>query len=341
MSGVYLCEYTQHFAIAHLEATQVRAISIDRAAFNFSTEMWERRVFRLPFFNGDHVILTPRDILTRDETWINRHDLIDRFEEIPVAIPDAALRAAIMNYFWKELTHRRSTGKPATSEERAQAVAGTVRTYPELVDYYIRLKEDQGGDAISRSAEKVTTTEIIFSKRLREILLPILEQTEFFKQCPSTYTETWARLAYLKHVIEDRGGWRVFYHKGRPIERELDLQILFRLVWFGTTADASSEANDGRGPVDFKISRGREKTLVEFKLASNRKLEFNLQHQIAIYQTSSDAQTAIYAIIYFTEDQLTRVHAILKRLGRTGDKDILLIDARSDNKQSASIVAQP
>ena len=132
----------------------------------------------------------------------------------------------------------------------------------------------------------------------------------------------------------------MFYHKDRPIARELDLQILFRLVWFGTTADASSEANDGRGPVDFKISRGREKTLVEFKLASNRKLEVNLQHQTAIYQMSSDAQTAIYAIVYFTEDQLTRVHAILKRLGRTGDKDILLIDARSDNKQSASIAAQ-
>jgi len=39
------------------------------------------------------------------------------------------------------------------------------------------------------------------------------------------------------------------------IEGESDLQILYRLTWYGTTRDVTREANDGRGPADFKISR--------------------------------------------------------------------------------------
>ena len=53
------------------------------------------------------MILTARDMLTRDENWINRSDLINGFEEIPEAIPDAQLRASVFNYFELEL-HRRT-----------------------------------------------------------------------------------------------------------------------------------------------------------------------------------------------------------------------------------------
>ena len=332
----FLCRYTERLAKVHLTPQQVREVSIGRAMFNYTTQMWERRTYLLPWTNGDHVILTPRDILTRDETWINRKDLLQNFGDIPSAIPDAELRAAVMNYFWTQLSLRRPMGTTPKSDDRTEAAAATIRHYPQLVDYYIRLKEDNGDNAKTQSAERVVATEIIFSQRLRDLLLPLLVQGEFGKQPCSTYGETHARLAYLKHVIEDKGGWRIFYHEGRPIERESDLQILFRLVWFGTMSDAGSEANDGRGPVDFKISRGREKTLVEMKLASNSKLEVNLRKQLEIYKTSAGAQTGIYVIIYFTAQQRVRVEEILKKVASSKNADIVLIDARNDNKTSAS-----
>ena len=109
--------------------------------------------------------------------------------------------------------------------------------------------------------------------------------------------------------------------------------------WFGTPSDAGAEANDGRGPVDFKISRGRDKTLVEMKLAKNTKLEQNLAKQAEIYQAASDAQHAIKAIIYFTAAELARVNTVLKKLGLAGNRDVVLIDARRDNKPSASKAA--
>jgi len=142
---------------------------------------------------------------------------------------------------------------------------------------------------------------------------------------------------FFKDAIENKGCHRIFYVKGQPIEREEDLHILYRMTWFASESDVTREANDGRGPVDFKISKGRkDKTLVEFKLASNSQLKRNLQKQVEIYQKASDAKTAIKVIVYFSADERTRVDEILKDLKLTGHKNIVLVDARSDNKPSGS-----
>jgi len=102
-------------------------------------------------------------------------------------------------------------------------------------------------------------------------------------------------------------------------------------------ADVSREVNDGRGPANFKISRGsRDKAIVEFKLASASHLKRNLEKQTPIYEKASDAKCSINVIVFFTEAQLEWVTAIL---GLADDKDIVLIDARVDNKPSGSKAA--
>jgi hypothetical protein len=145
------------------------------------------------------------------------------------------------------------------------------------------------------------------------------------------------RLAYLKDVIENKGGNRLFYNSGKPVQREKDLQILYRLVWIGTPSDVSTEVDDGRGPADFKVSRGaKDKTIVEMKLAKNSHLKRNLTKQAEIYQKASDAKRAIKAIMFFSEEDENRVGGILRELKLTGNRDIVLIDARYDNKPSGS-----
>jgi hypothetical protein len=142
---------------------------------------------------------------------------------------------------------------------------------------------------------------------------------------------------FFKDVIENKGGHRIFYVDGQPIEREQDLHILYRMTWFASESDVTREANDGRGPVDFKISKGSaDKTLVEFKLASNSQLKRNLQNQTEIYQKASDAPRTIKVIVYFSPDELERVESILRALKLTEDRDIVLVDARRDNKPSGS-----
>ena len=81
-----------------------------------------------------------------------------------------------------------------------------------------------------------------------------------------------------------------FWWGDKSVERESDLQILYRLTWIGTALDISRERNDGRGPVDFAASLGaNDKTLIEFKLAKNSKLKQNLEHQCGVYEAASDS----------------------------------------------------
>jgi len=112
---------------------------------------------------------------------------------------------------------------------------------------------------------------------------------------------------------------------------------MYRLVWIGTPSDISAEVNDGRGPADYKISRGSlDKTIVEMKLASNSQLERNLTKQVEIYKAASDAKCGLKVILFFTAEEQVKVNRILKKLGIEGRPDIFLIDARSDNKPSGS-----
>jgi predicted molibdopterin-dependent oxidoreductase YjgC len=122
------------------------------------------------------------------------------------------------------------------------------------------------------------------------------------------------------------------------VKREADLQLMFRLTWFATPSDFNTEVNNGRGPVDFKISRGfKDKTLVEFKLASNSKLKQNIAKQLEVYEEANQTKKAIKVILYFNETELEKTKKVLKELGLKEGKTIVLIDA-SNNKPSASTV---
>ena len=331
----YLCKYTEQFSAQHLRTQDVREVNVDKCHFNIKTQSWERRKYKLPWVNGDYVILTPKDILTRDKNWINKDDLLHKFEQIPEAIPDAQLRAQVFNYFNTVLVRHKD--REPNKKERGDAAAATMLNFPQIIDYYIKIKEQTGDEASDISAEKVGATQVLFVQKIHELQKELSLKTDFYKIGKTTYDEAHARLAYLKDVIENKGGHKIFYDDGQLIEREKDLQILYRLVWFGTPSDAGTEANDGRGPVDFKISRGADdKTLVEMKLAKNTQLERNLEKQLPIYQAASDAKNGIKAIIFFTQQEEKRVLGILDKLGILNHKDIILIDARNDKKPSGS-----
>jgi hypothetical protein len=332
----WLCEFTQRLAKSHLRADQIRRVAIHNARFNYHTEAWETGHYELPWASADYVILTPKDILTRDDTWINKHDLVTHFEDLPAAMPDGPLRAQVSNYFQRAIPRHRD--KEPTHKELDRAAAETILQFPELIDYYIRYKEDHGEDAENLSLQKVYFTEQVFIRQMQELQGLLLHLTPFYLVGGNTHEEAHTRLAYLKDVIENKGGHRIFYSAGRPLQREQDLHVLYRLVWIGTPSDVSTEVNDGRGPADYKISRGaRDKTIVEMKLAKNTHLKKNLERQAEVYQRASDAKGTIKVILFFTAEEEIKVKSTLRELGLLGHQDVVLIDARNDNKPSGSV----
>jgi hypothetical protein len=327
----FLLEYTQAFAVKHIAPQLRHKFTVPRVRFNYDTETWESASFDLPRHGNTYVLLTPRDLLTKDDTWINKTDLIDDFASIPNAIPNTQLRAQINNYFKKALPR-----EPKRADER-KAAFETVQHFPELIDFYIKLKEDTGDRAVSNSAAVVELSQRLYERQFGQLPELLRTKTAFYSLGKDTYKDAYKRVQFLKDVIENKGGHRIFYFDGEALEREEDLHILYRLTWYATESDVTREANDGRGPVDFKVSRGsKDKTLVEFKLAKNSQLEKNLKHQAEIYQKASDADRAIKVIIYFTAREKKRVEGILKKLKLDGHKGVVLIDARKDNKPSGS-----
>lgn len=327
----YLLDYTRDFASRHIDSSRCREFAVNNVSFNYETESWESRIYSLPHFKGDFVLLTPKDMLTKDDTWINRADFIQEFSAIPDSISDGQLRALIDNFFKSRLP------KIPTAKDVQQAAIETIIHFPELADYYIRLKEDTGSDAVSSSAEKVRTSEQLYVTQFSQLASLLHNSTSFYQLLGETCKEARERVLFLKDVIENKGGHKLFYVNGHPLEREEDLHIAYRLTWYGTPSDVSREVNDGRGPADFKVSRGaKDKAIVEFKLASNSHLKKNLKNQAEIYQKASDAQCSIKVIVFFFKEQLDRVTSILTELGLNDDQNVVLIDARADNKPSAS-----
>jgi len=149
----FLLEYTQAFTLEFIDPRWHRKYAIDRVSFNYDTESWMREIYTLPTLNNDYIILTPKDILRKNDTWISRGDMLSKYHDIVDALPDIQLRSQLNHHFEKQLT------KDATKEEKEKAWSEMFRMHPELIDHYIRLQEDNGEDAVIQSNTLVFETE--------------------------------------------------------------------------------------------------------------------------------------------------------------------------------------
>ena len=327
----FLCEYTQKFAKKHLRKKQCSEFAVPRARFNYKTQTWVTKRYYLPNLRDDFVLLTPADLLTRDETWINYGDMQAQFNRLPEAVPDAQQRALINQYFRKVL------GKKPTKDQERAAIIATIKKFPELIDRYIRLKEDDGDRAQAVSNEKVEFTHRELVEQIQEAVDRLVANTEFFDKPWTSYKECLERVRLFKHYIENQDGYRLLNGGGKGFSKEADVQLAFGLVWLGSDFDINREANNGRGPVDFKASFGSgDKSLIEFKLASNTQLKRNLEKQVAIYQAANRTRKSVKVIVYYTAKHEQRARKILRELKMEKEESVVLIDARSDNKPSAS-----
>ena len=342
----YLLEYTQEFAKEYIDSSLLKKFIVPHVTFNYKTSTWTSDAFLLPINiiedgKVDYVLLTPKDLLTKDETWINKSDLFVQFQDIVSSVSNDELRSQLNFYFSQNLPEPEYTKKGKEKAPRktdiAKAVIAVIKKYPEVLDYYIKYKEEHGDEAQSISEERVQEVQSLFVEELSSFIHQLSTKTQFYKKSGDTLSESFERVNFLKNVIENKDGYRIFYYKGDPIKRESDLQIMFRLTWCATPSAVTRESNEGRGPADFVISRGAlDKTIVEFKLASNKKLAQNLEKQVDIYKKAHDTDKSIKVIIFFSSEEEERVREILKELGLSKEKYVVLIDARRDNKVSAS-----
>lgn len=337
----FLLKYTEKFTLEHIDEKLRADFTVQRVRFNYETEAWESDTFTLPKFNDDFVLLTPRDILTKDDTWINKKDLIESFKDIQNAVSNEALRFSVNNYLKKCIEERTANGDNTKKSDRSEAIHQVIHKFPELIDYYIKHKEESGDQAESISNERVVLSEVLLES-VKKIITELNKKGFYTSNKNNKKTsreEAKEKITILKECIENNDAHNLLHGKGKYIKTEKDLQLMFVLVCHRSSDfDINREVNNGRGAVDFTFSKGSaDKTLVEFKLAKSTKLEQNLKNQLQIYQKANRTSSAFMVIFYFTGKELERVNDILQKLKMEDSDSVVLIDARNDNKPSASV----
>lgn len=328
----YLCRYTELFAKTHIKSTYCESVAISRARFDSVEGKWKDESYYLPFYRHRPVLLVPRDILTRSDTWINKDDLVRSLRVLPDSITDEVLREKLKN----TISEIMDPVRKMNAEEKLAHKIAFIESHPEIVDWYIKSKEDSKDVANEILGERIGDFERAYDF-VKGPIRNALRAAEKGNNIVNTYEETRRRALHFKHVMEDMDVYQVLYRNGVACFDEHTISLLFRPLWIDTESDVSFESNNGRGPADVKISRGaHDKCMVEFKLATNKKLKQNLRHQVDVYKRAHEAEKSIEIIIYKDEREYNIVMRALREVGLEGSDDVILIDVSP--KLSASNV---
>lgn len=347
----YLCEYTQEFARKYIKEEYCRNFPVDKAEFNYLTESFTTKEYYLPYLinekgEEEYILLTPSDILRKNEPAINRDNFFKNNRKIRDHIENDVLRTQVNNYIAKavgEYEKEQRANKKKPSERKIKTIekesfSEMVKEHPEIYDYYVKMREEDKENIKEECLSEVNTQLQKFIINAEELVTKFKEGNYKVSESTSAYEESKNRIKYFKHIIEDCDGYKNLYHNGERISTENDLQRLFKFVWYKTSFKPDFETNNGRGPADVVVSKGNEnQNVIEFKLASNSRLP-HMFEQTEIYKRANSAEKSIIAIFYFSEKELDKVNKIINAAGCTNKigEEIILIDCRNDNKASAS-----
>lgn len=155
-------------------------------------------------------------------------------------------------------------------------------------------------------------------------------------------------LAAATEIVDNYQEW-VEYHRGAVViqespsrSREKTVQRTIHAValvfckkfnW-----DISPETDSGRGPEDFKISRGSDKTVVEVKLTSNPDCVHGLAVQIEEYAKAESTNKKIFILVNTGQNE-NRVNAVMEKHAEMiaaglSPARVVVIDAKPKNAAS-------
>lgn len=256
-------------------------------------------------FSRYSLILLPKDIL-RDLPIARCWSEIDL-----VCAHNAALRQrvnALIGDTWKKATRvKKSTLRTVIIREP--------EVLHDLIDSYRRkpadkydFENDPAGQVIWLTASRKYVSEFPL-----EITLPEEPSPEDLLQIVLTICDK------FKDLVENNALSSLLYDSsGKPKKEEAAQKVFYGIADAYCSAnnlDLSREADAGRGPVDFKMSKGyKGRVIVEAKLTTNQQLLHGLDIQIEEYKKAEKTQFGVYLVIDVTGGSATRVDNLKKRM---------------------------
>ncbi len=178
---------------------------------------------------------------------------------------------------------------------------------------------------------------------MAQLLLKMIQKTVSFKTektFPTSFEAALAVIDIFKDWVENNRGWAEIQNAPSKT-REKAVQ---RFMHLGAKnyvdvndIDISCESDEGRGPVDIKLSRGKDKTLAEIKLSSNSQYLHGYQTQVKEYGSAEKTRNLIYVLVDVGNPcRLKTIKAIHDKNIAEGIEcpELVVIDARPKNAAS-------
>jgi hypothetical protein len=293
-------------------------LSIDARFYTYGD-----KEYRLPFdpISGRRIFLLPQEIL-RALPIANDWSDIDE-----VCSHNAALRErvnAIIGDTWKKASHKAKRDLRETLLQEPEVLR-------DLIDQYKAKPADQYDFTLDPEGEVIWFTAAQKYSQLHPLDLTQYKQLNI----ENAYAVVLSICQRYKQLIEDNGLVQLLYNDKGALKHERAAQLLF----FGI-ADAYCEANNldlnrepnaGRGPVDFKLSRGYNIRInVEVKYSSNPKLITGYREQLPTYNLAEKTTYSIYLVLQTSKstdriDELKEMYSNSKA-GGIRSPEIIVID---------------
>ena len=196
------------------------------------------------------------------------------------------------------------------------------RRHPEVRERYVRQKESEGSSGYDFARDPSNMMEWYRTGRRWSADNPIRASIQSSQEL-ITFIER--MIEQFCNFVQNNAGWQQLWSDdGRPRPESI-AQNLFLAVVKGfcieNDVDISKEPNIGRGPVDFKVSRGYEaRSLIEVKLAKNTKFWHGLQRQLPKYLEAESVNIGYFLVICFNDKDFERISDINQRVRVLNDE---------------------
>lgn len=293
----YLVDYTAEIANGIKDKDKVKEFTIRRYSFDYTKNIWLDKKVILPNYDWEYVLLIPKDILTKWETWINKNDFIENIYELglPQSISNTSIRFQLNTIMMDDLS----------KSEKVKEIKKLIKWNPEIIEWYIKYKEDNPWDVSKESYEwLLQVAEMIHPQKIEKFSTMIHDFSS--DKTNNSLEESISLILYFKDVIENKWMWKEFWLKWWWRVDEKTVQNFFKLTWRGTKYYISAEPDNGTGPVDFIVSMWADDvSAIEFKLASNPKSLPT--KQVESYKKSQNTVNGLIVVFCFDQSEIQKI----------------------------------
>jgi hypothetical protein len=317
----YFVKYTQ--AVCERHSVPLQPFDVPHSVFDSNSSTWLQRTELLPLNPDNHqsVLLVPKSFLRRFPTI--------HFESFYAYCTDRE----------SELLRQEFNLDISANIDRRK-VLEFARKHADVVGRYISFTEAVGSlpyDLVIDSSGVRNWYPVAIEISKAAPPPPPLIPPEVHRRDEDLPQIVRILLNELKSTIELKGSWELLWNdNGKPrrerVTQKLLMTIAFRYCKIHDL-DVTQEAETGRGPVDFKFSRGARKVLAELKHLSNSSWWDGFESQLPIYMACEEALHGFYVAVAHRDKELARHEKLITMVKQYLDlnpspSEYLFIDAR-------------